>query len=196
MAETTYRPQFVEALKLLASAFADVEKAGFSRPVLVGGAVVEFYTGGNIVSGDFDVVTIAQQELEQALIDRGFQRHGLRRGVLHPQLGIGVEVVSGRLFDGASDRARVRLVAIGDRGEAVPIPPVEDIIADRMGQYCANPSGHKDMLEQAVVLYRIACADIENPSDEQYLETRIRHETANTYGVKYLKEKANDPDIS
>jgi hypothetical protein len=55
----TYRPEIVEALNLLAAAFNDVVAAGYARPVLVGGAAVEFYTGGAVVSGDFDVVTAA-----------------------------------------------------------------------------------------------------------------------------------------
>jgi hypothetical protein len=53
----TYRPEFVAALALLAEAFEEVVVAGFERPVLVGGAAVEFYTGGAVASGDFDVVT-------------------------------------------------------------------------------------------------------------------------------------------
>jgi hypothetical protein len=64
----TYRPEYLEALRLLADAFGDVVGAGFMRPVLVGGAAVEFYTGSAVVSGDFDVVTDAQRELEQALL--------------------------------------------------------------------------------------------------------------------------------
>ncbi len=111
----TYRPEFVEALKLLAAAFGEVVKAGYKQPVIVGDAAVEFYTGGNVVSGDFDVVTEAKQELETALLARGFVRPSgvgaLLRGVLHPTLGIGVEVVSGDLFDGASDESRLRVVA-------------------------------------------------------------------------------------
>ena len=35
-------------------------QAGYPRPILVGGAAVEFYTGGAVVSGDFDIVTPAE----------------------------------------------------------------------------------------------------------------------------------------
>ncbi len=55
-----YRREFVEALVLLADAFERVVASGHARPVLVGGAAVEFYTGGAVVSGDFDVVPDAQ----------------------------------------------------------------------------------------------------------------------------------------
>jgi hypothetical protein len=104
---------------------------------LVGGGAVEFYTGGAVVSGDFDVVTDAQQIFEAALVDLGFRRedrpsHPLR-GLYHPTIGIDVEVVGGLLFDGPSDRARIRLVDVG-AGNRVAIAALEDMIADRMGQ--------------------------------------------------------------
>jgi hypothetical protein len=192
----TYRPEFLEALKLLAEAFGEVVAAGYPRPVLVGGAVVEFYTGGAVVSGDFDVVTEAQRELEEALLRRGFQRPSapgvLRRGVLHPALQIGVEVVSGALFDGAADETRVQLVPFTS-GE-VAIPPVEDMIADRIGQFCANPAGHGEMLEQAIILYQIAISSLESGLDREYLDLRIRQDTSGTYGLQFLVERADEAD--
>jgi hypothetical protein len=124
-------------LKLLAQAFNDVITAGYSSPIIVGGAAVEFYTGGAVTSGDFDIVTDAQRELENALLVRGFVRPSgpgaLVRGLHHPTLGIGVEIVSGALFDGASDENRVVLVTA--EGGEIAFPPIEDLIADRMGQF-------------------------------------------------------------
>jgi len=192
----TYRPEFVEALRLLAEAFADVVKAGYGRPVIVGGAAVEFYTGGAVVSGDFDVVTAAQVELENALIARGFQRPSgpgmLLRGVLHPRLGIGVEVVSGYLFDGATDKARIRVVSVSP-GE-VNLPPVEDMIADRLGQFAGSNKRDREMLDQAAVLYQIARYDLDHPLDEAYLDTRIKHESSGVCDLRFLIEKANETD--
>src|SRR6202035_4638761 len=135
-----------------------VVAAGHARPVLVGGASVEFYTGGAITSGDFDVVTGAQPALEAALIEIGF--HGedrtgrLLRGLYHPALAIGVEIVSGPLFDGLTDRARILIVEIG--GHELALPPVEDMIADRMGQHAAIERGVHEMLQQAVALFLLA----------------------------------------
>lgn len=195
---TTYRSEFVAALALLAEAFDDVVAAGYERPIIVGGAAVEFYTGGAVASGDFDVLTAGQKELEAALLHRGFVRPSgpgvLTRGLYHPQLGIGFEVVSGHLFDGASDRSRTRLVTI-TTGE-VRFPPVEDMIADRMGQFAAPQRGDAEMLGQAVVLYRIARQNLEDPVDEQYLDRRIRHETAGSYDLRFLIDKADEADDS
>lgn len=87
---SVYRPAYLEGLRLLAEAFEEVVSQGFDRPVIVGGAAVEFHTGGDVASGDFDVVTEAQRELERSLKSRGFVRPegpgALIRGLHHPGL--------------------------------------------------------------------------------------------------------------
>src|SRR5688572_9363723 len=99
-----FRPEFVEALHLLASAIEKLRHSGAALPILVGGAAVEFYTGGSVTTGDFDLVAPDQDATENALVEVGFRREDrpghLSRGLYHPQLNIGVEVVSGRFFDG------------------------------------------------------------------------------------------------
>jgi hypothetical protein len=180
----------------LAHAFNDVVAAGYKRPVIVGGAAVEFYSGGAIVSGDFDIVTDVQQELERALIAKGFIRPSgigtLVRGLHHPALALGMEVVSGALFDGAADDSRIVLVPMGD-GE-IAFPSVEDLIADRMGQFNSPTRHDEQMLGQAVVLYRIAREGLVARLDEVYLDRRIRDETAGDYGLAFLKEKSDAED--
>jgi len=47
---------------------------GLPRPVLVGGGAVEFYTGSAVMTGDIDVTSPAQQELEEELRTLGFVR--------------------------------------------------------------------------------------------------------------------------
>ncbi len=44
-----FREEYVKALELLAKAFECVAAKGRERPVIVGGAAVEFYTGGKIL---------------------------------------------------------------------------------------------------------------------------------------------------
>jgi len=43
-----FRPEFTEALEVLAAAFTAAVARGASQPVIVGGAAVEFYTAGGI----------------------------------------------------------------------------------------------------------------------------------------------------
>lgn len=73
-----YRPEFIEAFLLIADAVEEMFAKGLSRPVLVGGAAVELWTGSALVSGDFDFVTEHRVEFEEALLRRGFERpHGV-----------------------------------------------------------------------------------------------------------------------
>ena len=182
-----FRPAFIEALSLLAKACDDLADKGYERPILVGGGAVEFHTGSLVVSGDFDFVTDDQLAFEEALIEHGFRREDrvnrLLRGLYHPQLSIGVEVVSGSLFDGRSDLDRVQLVEILD-GKAVAIAPVEDLIADRMGQYASTKNRVPEMLDQAIQLFRLA-----DHLDESYLERRIGEETCGELDLTHLKEQ-------
>lgn len=81
--------------------------------MLVGGAVVEFDTASQIVSGDFDLVSGDDDRFAEALVALGFEQGdgpAMRKGMfLHSALGIGVEFVSGAHFDGRGDRERIRL---------------------------------------------------------------------------------------
>lgn len=63
---------------------------------------------------------------------------------------------------------------------AFVIIPVEDTIADRIGQYASGTA--PNMLDQARALFRLhADADLD------YMDKRIRHETAGDHGVGYLQ---------
>jgi hypothetical protein len=88
-------------------------------------------------------------------------------------------VVSGSLLDGMADRDRVRLIDLGADGVAAFLS-VEDMIADRMGQYVSGTA--PEMLEQARRLFRLH-AD----ADRDYMESRIRHESGGEYGVADLE---------
>jgi hypothetical protein len=180
---TGYRPEFEEALRLFGRASEAMKARGFLAPVLVGGAAVEIYSNSAISTGDFDIVTARQQEFEEELRALGFARPtgpGIAtRGWVHPDLGLGFEVVSNTLLDGMAERERVRLIDLGEDGEAAVIS-VEDMIADRVGQYASGAA--PDMLDQARRLF-ILHAD----ADLAYMEKRIRHESAGEYGIAYLQ---------
>ena len=178
-----YRPQFEEALRLFGRASEAMKARGLPAPILVGGAAVEVYTGGAINTGDFDIVTPWQEEFEEELRRLGFVKPSgpgkSTRGWIHPDLRLGFEVVSGSLLDGMADRERVRLIGLGKDGEAAVIS-VEDMIADRMGQYASGTA--PEMLDQARRLFALhADADLD------YMEKRIRHESAGDYGIADLK---------
>jgi hypothetical protein len=168
-----FPPDFVAALRLLGAAMEAVARQGHPVPVLVGGAAVELWTIGRYVSGDFDLVVADPAPIEAALIARGFRREDrdghLLRGLYHPELGIGIEVVSGVLFDGLADRARIRLVETA--GGNIRVIPPEDVIADRLGQYAADRQHGQGQLALARMVFRLAAG-----CDFAYLLTRVRQE--------------------
>lgn len=128
-------------------------------------------------------MTAAQPEFEEELQRVGFMRPSgpgmATRGWIHPDLALGFEVVADALLDGEADRERVVLIDLAPDGIAAFVS-VEDMISDRMGQYASGTA--PDMLEQARRLF-VLHAD----ADLDYMERRIRYETAGEYGVADLQ---------
>lgn len=173
--QKTYRSEFVAALELLAQACGLMRAAGAPLPILVGGAVVEFDTGGAIVSGDFDFAGGDDAGFRAAMLAVGFvqedRRGRLLRGYYHPDLLIGVELVSGDYFDGRADRQRVRIIELAS-GEVLAAA-TEDLIADRLGQWIASRRRDEELLHQALAMARMS-----EDLDMDYLITRVMQETA------------------
>lgn len=115
---------------------------GFSRPILVGGGAVEFYTGSALMTGDIDVTSPVQPELEQELQRLGFIRPSgagkSLRGWVHPDLGLGFEIVASSPMGGGVEADRIRLVRPAGETARFRILGVEDMIADRMGQFASG----------------------------------------------------------
>ena len=184
-----HRENFIAGLSLIVEAIEEMAVRGLTRPILVGGAAVELWTSSEVVTGDFDFVTENQAAFEETLQTKGFIKPSgigvLQRGLLHPELLIGVEVVSGRVFDG--NVPEDRLVMITFESGSLMVISVEDAIADRMGQYASHETSNEEMLGQAVTLLSIA-AEI----DREYLDKRIKSETLNSYDLSFLEERAGD----
>ena len=146
-----------------------MKKRGFLGPVLVGGAAVEIYSPSAINTGDFDISTPVQDVFEEEL-----QRHGFIR-----PSGPGM-ATRGWIHPGRAERERVELLEFAPDGE-VAVISVEDIIADRMGQFASGTA--PDMREQARRLFIL-----HNQADISYMDKRIRYESGGDYGVADLKD--------
>jgi hypothetical protein len=162
---------FLEALRLLARVFDAYEAKIGSRPLLVSGAAASMIT-----SGDFDVVAAADAIFDGAMAEHGFIREDraghLLVGHYHPDVPtIGVQLVSGRLFEGRTHPQRITLLPIEDGG-TIALAPIEDMIADRLGQYAASHQRGREMLEQARLLAKLA-GDIDN----EYLNRCVLEES-------------------
>ncbi len=103
------------------------------------------------------------------------------KGWVHPELKLGFEVVADVPMDGYVDPAHIRLVQpVGDSA-LFRVISVEDLIADRMGQYASGTA--RDRIDQARVLLAL-----HPDADMDYLERRIREESMGDYGVKDITE--------
>ncbi|HJQ17922.1 MAG TPA: hypothetical protein VJ859_13100 [Allosphingosinicella sp.] len=175
-----WRPEFLAALRVLAKVSDAMAASGLGRPVLVGGGAVEFYTGSAVMTGDIDLTSPIQPELEEEMQRFGFIRPTgpgkSLRGWIHPELGLGFEVVGSSPMGGAGDPTRVRLVRPIGETARFRILPVEDLIADRMGQFASGSA--PEMRGQAQALMRLY-PDL----DRDYLEERIREETLGDHGI-------------
>ncbi len=180
-----YRPEFEAALRLLAEMSQEMAEAGYSRPVLVGGAAVEYYSASTIVTGDFDLCTPRQSQFEAIMQRHGFIRPSgpgkATRGWIHPELALGFEIVASVPMDGSVDQDHIFLIEdLTENGEFAVIS-VEDLIADRMGQFASGSA--PEMLGQARALLRL-----HPDADMDYLERRIRFESGGDHGVKSIAE--------
>lgn len=183
-APSPYRPEFAAALRLFAQVSEAMHMRGFQRPILVGGAAVEFWSNSAINTGDFDLCTPRQEVLEEEMLRAGFVRPAgigqLLRGWVHPGLKLGFEVVANTPMDAAFDRDTLVLVENFSAEGSFVVLSVEDLIADRMGQYASGTAA--DRIDQARALYQL------HPElDLVYLERRIREETMGDHGVESVK---------
>lgn len=115
--------------------------------------------------------------------DHGFVRPSgagiATRGWVHPALSLGFEVVGSTPLDGLVDRNRIPLIDNLAPGMAFAILSVEDLIADRMGQYASGTA--PDRIGQARLLFQL------HPDlDRDYLDRRIFEESSGDYGIKDL----------
>jgi len=150
-------PNYLAALAALARASDLYLKATGRRAVIVGGAAVSFYTNGQILSGDFDIVT--DIDFERFLLSVGFKKESgpgrFLGGYYHPDIpDLGFEFVSGALFDGRANEDK--LLAVPIEGADVVFAAIEDLIADRLAQYASSRNKAGDMLTQARLLLSLA----------------------------------------
>ena len=179
-----HRPQLLDALSLLARLSEAMVARGLPRPILVGGAAVEYYSGSAVMTGDVDLTSPVQPELEEELRRLGFEKPiGIGHttlGWIHPTLGLGFEVVATIPMDGNVDYRRIVLIEGLATDAAFAAIPVEDLIADRMGQHASGTA--PTMLEQARILFRL------HPDcDLTYLARRIDEETGGQHDIEDLR---------
>ena len=69
-----WHPELVAGLRLLARISEALHRRGLPRPILVGGAAVEYYSGSAQMTGDIDITSPVQTEVEEELARCGFTK--------------------------------------------------------------------------------------------------------------------------
>jgi len=125
---------------VISSAF---EKKGI-QAVLVGGAVVEYYTAGGYTTADIDMILppLEKQEIETVMKELGFERFEDYRHWLHPHIPVPVEFPPGPLQVGHLLIQEVNEIEV-DKIK-LKILKVEDILLDRL----IMAQGWKDLQAQ------------------------------------------------
>jgi predicted nucleotidyltransferase len=100
--------------------------------VLVGGAVVEYYTAGGYTTVDIDMILppLEKQEIEIVMKELGFERFEDYRHWIHPQIRIPIEFPPGPLQIGHLLVQEVNEIEI--EKIKLKILRIEDILMDRL----------------------------------------------------------------
>ncbi|MGQ0536206.1 MAG: hypothetical protein ACT4PT_09050 [Methanobacteriota archaeon] len=115
---------------------------GGTRAVLVGGALVEFYTAGAYTTGDLDLIG-DRDAAATLLLAAGFRAD--RRYFVHDRYELAVELPKDRL------RKTETVVELDFEGYRIPAVTVEDAIVDRL--LAAKFWKSQTDWEQAILLY-------------------------------------------
>lgn len=115
-----YPERHVEIIAILSEAL----KPHDIRPILVGGAAVEFYTRGGYTTGDIDLVAPGGRELAETMRALGFLKRG--KDWVNEELEISIEYWSDQL--GPDEEFNEILL----RGLKLRILSIEDLIVDRL----------------------------------------------------------------
>ena len=128
-------------------------KRGLPRPILLGGGAAEYHSGSALMTGDIDLASPAQAELEEecsawaSFVLRG-PAPSCAGGFIQNWLLASKWLRKRQWWDG---RPRAATPGGAARESArFRISTVEDLIADRMGQYASGTA--PEMLEQAKIL--------------------------------------------
>src|SRR5580698_5895357 len=183
---TPWRANFLSAMELLAQASARLP-FGVPDPVLWGGSAVELYAGGLWPAGNLEVVGTDARLLTFELFAVGFRWCGRprqpERGLWHPDLEIGIDIVEARAAPSIAEPPNTLVVVLdldpsGPTDEAsLKVTGIEDLIAQQVGCWLRDgaPSGAQAAQVQALV--GLGQEGIGGPFGASYLQCRLARET-------------------
>lgn len=168
-------PDYIAAAMALGRVCEEYRKTVGSPAYLVGGAAVAIWTQGAFHSADFDLVVGVEEKFIEILLRHGFVKETGKgkflKGCYHPEHPqFSWELVTWPLFDRRLDKKRIMQIRFAEHS-ALVTPAIEDLIADRLGQYAVAAPTDESRKEQAKMLFQVAEA-----IDMDYLKRRILEE--------------------
>jgi len=183
--QNLWRANFIDVLQLLGQATARLP-LGAPDPVLCGDAAVEFYTGSLWPTANLAVYAPDPRPLTAELFALGFrwteQPHHAGRGLWHPDLLSGIDIVEDRAPLAPAELSNVLSVVTDldhlDRTQVtIKVLGIEDLIAEQIAGWLARraPSGEAAALVDALV--ELARTGVGGTFRAGYLQRRLAWQT-------------------
>ena len=181
-----WRTRFLGALQLFAQAGARLP-LGVPDPVLGGGSALELYTGGLWAASDLEVIAADVRRLTAELFAVGFRwsdRPGhAARGLWHPELQIGINIVEGYAAPSAAEQSNRLVVTLGREPPrltevvSLTVIGIEDLIAQQVGCWLRDGAPAGDFATRVQALVGLGREGVGGSFRAGYLQRRLARET-------------------
>jgi hypothetical protein len=183
-----WRDDFVGALQLVGQAAARLP-FGVPDPILCGASAVALYTGDLWPVGELQVVAADARPLTAELFAVGFRwiRRPLHlgRGLWHPQLQIGADVIEDHALSASAEFLNVLSVTVdwplselaGDKLASIKVVGIEDLIVEQAADWLARRVPTGEVATKSRVLVTLAQSGVGGRFRGEYLQRRLAWET-------------------
>jgi len=183
-----WRDSFVGALRLLGQAVTRLP-FGVPDPILGGASAVALYTGDLWPVGELQVIAADTRPLTAELFAAGFRWTQrplfLGRGLWHPQLQIGADVIEDHALLASAEALNVLSVTVdwplaarvGGELASIKVIGIEDLIAEQAADWLARRMPTGEVATKSRVLVTLAQSGVGGRFRGEYLQRRLAWET-------------------
>src|SRR5580700_8684825 len=183
-----WRDDFVGALQLLGLAAARLP-FGVPDPILCGASAVALYTGDLWRVGELQVIAADTRPLTTELFAAGFRWTQrplyLGRGLWHPQLQIGADVIEDHASLASAESLNVLTVNVdwplaaraGGELASMKVIGIEDLLVEQATDWLAGRMPTSEVATKSGVLVTLAQSGVGGRFRGEYLQRRLAWET-------------------
>ena len=183
-----WRDNFVGALRLLGQAAARLP-FGVPDPILCGASAVALYTGDLWPVGELQVIAADTRPLTAELFAAGFRWTQrplyLGRGLWHPELQIGADVIEDHALLASAEPLNVLSVTVdwplaaraGGELASIKAIGIEDLIVEQAADWLARRVSAGEVATKSGVLVTLAQSGVGGRFRGEYLQRRLAWET-------------------